>query len=126
MKGKKYWIRKNDDLAREINRIRAKNTCERCGKSGEAWQMHWAHIFGRETKSMRWDEDNALLLCAQCHFWNHDYPTLYDEWLESKIGKARCKKLEQKYNLCKKMTLMDYVKINERLHKQLSLYKTLN
>lgn len=123
-KDKTYWINKNDDLAREINRLRAGNKCERCSKDGNFWQVHWAHIFGRETKSMRWLEENALLLCAQCHIWNHDYPTEYAEWFNSKWP-GRKKKLQNLYNQNRPLTIQFYQAENERLKVRLDSFSNI-
>jgi 5-methylcytosine-specific restriction endonuclease McrA len=79
---RKYWVKKLDDLAREVVKARDK-VCVRCGKK-EA--LHCAHILpkGKYTR-LRWDTDNLLLLCYACHFhFVHKNPLEAAQWLKEK------------------------------------------
>ena len=61
-----------DALCRKlVVELRDRNTCQRCGteKVREDAQIHWAHIFTRNHKRLRWNPDNSLALCAGCHLW---------------------------------------------------------
>lgn len=87
---KKAWkakpeIRKLDAFCREIVMARDARTCRRCGADYRSKQMHWAHIFSRGAKSVRWDMRNSCCLCAGCHFWAHHNPTLFTAFVLSSL-----------------------------------------
>ena len=50
--------------------------CVRCGSD----KIQWAHIIGRRHLCTRWLPENALTLCAGCHMFWHEYPTLSGDW----------------------------------------------
>jgi len=62
--------------------------CRRCGGSGG---LQTSHFHGRSKRSVRWDEDNAVLLCFGCHQYFHSQPQEHVEWFKQRLG-------EEKYN----------------------------
>lgn len=50
--------------------------CVRCGSD----KIQWCHIIGRRHLCTRWLPENALTLCAGCHMWWHEYPSLSGLW----------------------------------------------
>jgi hypothetical protein len=74
----KTLINKADALFTTL--IHKRGKCQRCG-SMKALQT--AHILSRINKNLRWNEDNALLLCATCHFWAHQNPILFSEFVRT-------------------------------------------
>lgn len=76
-----------DDLWSKLVKDRAGNQCEKCHKTS---YLNSHHIFSRQNKSVRWDLDNGICLCAGCHVLNrdsaHKSPLLFAEWVKSKRG----------------------------------------
>lgn len=79
--------RKLDNLARDICKVSADYTCQRCGEKGDSSSIEWAHIEPRKYKSIRWDSNNSLALCNakinNCHRWFDRYRALPMEWLST-------------------------------------------
>ncbi len=71
--------------------IRSRGACEWCGKSDDTLQC--AHIFSRRYLVTRWDELNALCLCAGCHFKAHHKPLEFAEFVNDHLGEIRYLKL---------------------------------
>jgi len=67
-----------DRLARLACFERDNNVCVRCHDVTR--NVQWCHVIGRRHKCTRWELDNALTMCAGCHLWWHEYPTLSGEW----------------------------------------------
>ena len=63
--------------------IRSIGYCEKCGNTTT---LQCCHIFSRRFVNMRWDERNVLCLCAKCHFWGHDNPLLFAEFVKDYKG----------------------------------------
>lgn len=87
---RKTMITRLDNLARQICKIKADYTCERCGMVGGGANIQWAHIEGRRKKAIRWDERNCLALCAgvgtnSCHYWFDNNKIASAEWLKAKF-----------------------------------------
>ena len=54
--------------------------------------MQVAHIIPRSHFNTRWDLDNLITLCWNCHFnWAHKNPLEFAEFVKEKLG-------EKKYN----------------------------
>ena len=75
---RKSLTNKLDKLFREVIYIRDRGVCRKCG-SGQNLQC--AHIYSRRFRNTRWCPDNALLLCAKCHFWAHDRPLDFSDFV---------------------------------------------
>lgn len=98
-----------DDLLSII--IRSKGKCERCGKTSP---LNTAHIFSRRNLATRWDKDNVLCLCVGCHFWGHQNPILFTEFVMGKIGKEKYEELKKKSIKIKKWTIGELDKLLEQ------------
>lgn len=96
-KNKKGEIRKKDAEFR-IEIIARDRICQRCGKGATQGQLQCAHIYSRRYKSIRWDMDNALTLCAGCHFYVHQNPVEFAFWFERKYP-DRLARLQEKKKL---------------------------
>lgn len=81
---------KLDKICSEI--VRKRGRCQICGKKKN---LQCAHIFGRRFLNTRWDLDNLLCLCPNCHInLAHQKPLLFAEFVRNILG-------EEKYNLLK-------------------------
>ena len=97
-------IEKLDDFCRKKVKENANYVCERCGKSNVI--MNWAHILGRGKRQVRWGFKmrdgnycwNAFSLCVGCHWWfdNSTNRGEVDDWLESKLGRAKWMELKER------------------------------
>jgi hypothetical protein len=64
--------------------------CQRCyalyfyGDTSWPFGPEWAHVFSRRDLTIRWELDNNLTLCHECHEWfdNHKVEAL--AWFEEK------------------------------------------
>jgi len=85
--------------------IRRKGKCQRCGKKDN---LQTAHIFGRTYLNTRWDLDNLLCLCADCHInFAHKCPILFTEFVRKFLGEEKYETLKEKHNLITKYTIED-------------------
>lgn len=77
--------RRLDTLARDICKLRADFTCQKCGIKGDSSSIEWAHIEARKRKAIRWAEENCLALCNSkinnCHGWFDFTRTSSVKWL---------------------------------------------
>jgi hypothetical protein len=80
-------IKKLDKLWSLIIKTRAGFICEYCG---ERSYLNSHHIFSRSNKTLRWDVDNGICLCAKHHmlgnFSAHKSPIEFGEWIRKKRG----------------------------------------
>jgi hypothetical protein len=76
--------------------IRKIGKCEKCGST--TGQLQCAHIYSRRHLHTRYDLNNALCLCAGCHFWAHQNPVLFARWLEIYVGGSLLDQLRDKTN----------------------------
>ena len=77
------YIKTADDIFSKL--IRKKGLCIRCGRSQFNTPIECAHIIGRSNIPLRWDANNAVPLCLDCHRWGHANPRLFMEWFENKF-----------------------------------------
>ena len=91
-----------DKLVSKLVRIRAGYKCERCGKTSP---LNTAHIFSRRNLSVRWDMENVLCWCVGCHFWGHQNPILFAEYVKEKLGNEKYEELKRKSVEIKKWTI---------------------
>lgn len=80
--------------------VRKLGECSYCG-SRENLNAH--HIFSRHNKSVRWDLDNGICLCAKHHVFSdqfsaHKTPTEFTYWLEKQYSKEWLENLAKKAN----------------------------
>jgi len=69
-------------------RTRDNFTCRWCGATREdGKQIQCAHIISRSVSATRTDENNALALCASCHWKQSKNPLVWARWLEDELGR---------------------------------------
>lgn len=94
--------------------VRDVGYCEKCGKTGSL-QAH--HIYSRTRLATRWDLNNGLCLCPNCHLFRGAHATQYDlqrayhHWLVGYKGSEFLENLEQKSNTTYKPTISDLEQI---------------
>lgn len=109
--GRKALEDKLDALVCEI--VHQRKWCQRC-KSQEGLQD--AHIFPRSNKSTRWDLDNHLLLCDECHNqFLHAKPALAKRWLIEKLGIKKYTELRDKATQIKQWTISQLQELYNQL-----------
>jgi 5-methylcytosine-specific restriction endonuclease McrA len=100
---KKTISNKLDKICSEI--IRSKGKCQRCGKREN---LQTAHIFGRTYHNTRWDLENLLCLCPDCHInFAHKCPILFTEFVRKLLGEEKYELLKEKHNQITKYTTED-------------------
>jgi hypothetical protein len=90
--------------------IRSQGKCQRCSGNNS---LQTAHIFSRKNYSTRWSLSNMLCLCASCHFWSHQNPLLFAEFVKDLYGELRYTTLKQQAVKMKKWTLEELIKMRE-------------
>lgn len=75
--------------------------CERCltfkndivKDNGESFpsykQLQCSHFIGRARRAVRWDEDNAVGLCAGCHMYLTAHPTEHVKFFMDYLGEEK-------------------------------------
>lgn len=99
---KKSLKRKLDILFSQYMRKKI-GECQFCRKKDNL-QIH--HIYSRNRLSVRWDENNILVLCPQCHFWAHQNPVEFVERLHLLLG-DKLETLKKKANTIYKFSDTD-------------------
>lgn len=94
--------------------VRSQGFCTRCGSTQN---LQAAHIYSRKFNSVRFDENNALCLCASCHRWQHDCPSENIKWLETFVDLDKLKL--KKNTVIDKKKLHDWIELEEALKKKL-------
>jgi 5-methylcytosine-specific restriction endonuclease McrA len=95
--------KKLDCICSEI--VRGKGKCQRCGKREN---LQTAHIFGRTYNNTRWDLDNLLCLCPDCHInFAHKQPILFSEFVRKILGEEKYELLKESHYRIAKYTLSD-------------------
>ena len=87
-------------------KVRSIGKCEFCGGT-EFLNAH--HHYGKRAESTRWDLDNGVCLCPNCHtfssvFSAHQTPADFCRWIEKKRGQKWATKLRKKHNRVIKYT----------------------
>ena len=100
----KIKIDELDKLASEYVRKRAiqmAGGCERCltpkydiakdnGSIFTAWkQLQCCHFYSRRRHSVRYDPDNLVGLCANCHSYFHSQPLEFVEFIKARLGEEK-------------------------------------
>lgn len=97
----KSLIRTCDNLFREYIKLRDK-CCQRCHVS--VGKLETAHFYSRSYKQVRFDPDNACLLCFKCHFlFAHMQPLEFVDFWIKRIGDKSMENLSKKRNEYRKM-----------------------
>jgi hypothetical protein len=69
-------------------RTRDNFTCRWCGATkDDGKQIQCAHILSRSISATRTDENNAVALCASCHWKQSKNPLVWARWLEDELGR---------------------------------------
>ena len=117
-------IKECDQLISWIVKLKRSFRCEYCKKAPEPRGLHAHHIFKKgHYLSVRWDEDNLLVLCYHCHrFIAHssDIHTLitFKEWVEEHLG-SRYKDLQKRAIKVTPVKTFMLEALKEELEKQL-------
>lgn len=98
--------------------IRSRGKCERCEKKSP---LNTAHIFSRNNLATRWDKDNVLCLCVGCHFWSHQNPIEFVEWLSKLRGVKWYNDLREKANKVKKWEIIELEKLLEEFKEEVKI-----
>jgi len=104
-KSKRSLRTKADTLFSKYIRGRDKK-CQRCEKTT---QLQAAHVISRACLTTRYDYDNCLTLCADCHLnWAHRNPLEFTEFIYERLGEERYHKLMDKAKHPEQMTIEKY------------------
>lgn len=94
-------------LDQECSRIiRSFGKCAMCG-CADYEKLQCAHIYSRTYRSVRWDLDNLLPLCASCHFYSHKNPLIFAEFVKTHLGDIKYQSLKLRAITLKKWALSD-------------------
>ena len=103
--------RKLDKLFSEY--IRSRGYCVKCRKTN---YLQNAHIFSRSNLSVRWDLDNMLCLCPDCHInFAHKNPILFTEFVREYLGAERYEQLKVRARAIKQWKLDEMVEFYESM-----------
>ena len=69
--------------------------CQRCGGSGG---LQTSHFWGRKRQLVRYDPDNAVLLCFGCHQYLSANPAEHTAWFKKHLGEEAFELLESRAN----------------------------
>ena len=92
--------------------VRSLGRCVRCLGTDN---LQCCHIFTRKNRSVRWFEDNLLCMDSKCHFWAHDNPVLFGEFVIDLLGIKRYNRLKKKAREIKQWKVWE---LEELLKKQ--------
>ena len=110
--------RKLDLLARDICKLEAEFTCQRCGERGDSSSIEWAHIEARKRKAIRWSQMNCLALCNSrinsCHYWFDSTRAASMKWLEINYPEKHAWLLEEENGITRAESRSTYT-INDRI-----------
>lgn len=67
----------------------------RCQNCGSTQHLQCAHLIGRDYKSIRTDEDNAVALCRRCHMGFTHRPLEWRKWIDESFP-GRYDRLKEK------------------------------
>jgi len=67
--------------------------CIRCGAKEN---IEDAHIISRQNHAVRWDIENRLPLCNDCHCWAHANPIFFEEFVKNTLGELKYEALKQR------------------------------
>ena len=88
---------KADKLFSDLVRLKAGYNCERCYVHHDppTSALHCSHYWGRQNKSVRFNEDNASSLCYGCHRYLGSNPQEHREFMLKKLGHQKLEQLDK-------------------------------
>lgn len=87
-------VERNDDIAREIVRLRDV-ICQKTRVSSDEAELQVAHFISRSNYHTRWDLDNLVLLAKGTHYyWAHKKYNEFREFMIGRLGSTRFNALE--------------------------------
>lgn len=89
-----------------------------CMKCQQGKPLQWAHIISRRIHATRWDPDNAVAICAGCHYAAHQHPLDFAAWVKERLGEERYYQLVQR----SRNKGIDYGAEKARLEQELRRY----
>lgn len=69
---------------------------EVCQGCATAWYLGCSHWEGRETYSTRYDPDNCVLFCSDCHLLFEKDKELYYRFMLHRLGKKKFEQLQKR------------------------------
>lgn len=99
-------------LDRECSRVvRSHGKCvwgatKNCGQD-KYELLQCCHIFSRQNRAVRWDLKNMLCMCAGCHFYAHQNPVLFGEFVGNYLGEYEYAALKNRANNIKRWTTFE-------------------
>jgi len=69
--------------------------------------LQCAHIYSRANLAVRWNLLNALCLCAGCHFYAHQHPLEFADFVKQHLGDYKYLQLKSDAGAIKKWTIAD-------------------
>lgn len=85
-------------VATKTKRTTLRNKCDKlfsifirardkvCVACGSARNLQCAHVFSRRYLKVRWDERNAVALCAGCHVKFTHFPLEWEDFIIERMG----------------------------------------
>lgn len=96
--------------------VRKRGYCQRCNMV-DYEKFQCCHIYSRANLAVRWTLNNALCLCAGCHFWGHQNPTEFTELVLNILTDYDYADLKIQARLIKKWTVSDMQDLHLNLTK---------
>ena len=100
--------------------VRNIGECERCGKKTN---LQCCHINSRRFLHTRWDQLNALCLCAGCHFWSHQHPRAFGMFVNKYYGEGTMDQIDKLSNSIEPISLEQMMNIYQDLKVQLDNFE---
>jgi hypothetical protein len=60
--------------------------CQLCLQVRDIKSLDCSHHFSRTSRATRWDPQNCVALCRDCHKWLSDHPTEYVLFMIRRLG----------------------------------------
>ena len=99
----------------------ARPACEYCGRTDT---LEAAHIYGRRSKSVRWDTLNILVLCHHHHRVFTENPVEFTVWMQGYLGQGYLDILNEKRNRIFKTTKAIRSEIAKHYREQIKLMES--
>lgn len=91
------------DLARKIVWKRDDSTCQKCFLSVHEGYGEVHHVIHKaQGKALRWEKDNLVLLCRECHSWTEAHFKAAEEWFTWRFPDRWAKIEPRRHEVCKR------------------------